>query len=236
MTASHTDIIVAAHGWAHTQWQGDFYPDDLPEDWYLAYYSNEFRAVVVPATAWARTDAVETERWMEDVADEFGFYLEVSDLLTDWARFADVIKPLGGQVQGIILRPEQLDPDLAMAAPSLEAAMALAPVTLLPPADTVLSETGAALLQQLGVEQGWNVGQGQPNWRGGGLALARVAGNLNYTPRQWRETIEACLACPITPVDARRQVVLMVEGRPPEIEGLRAAMMIADMLVLPEGI
>lgn len=236
MTSSHTDIIVAAHGWLHPPWQGEFYPHDLPEDWYLSYYSNEFRAVVVPAAVWAQTGVVETERWLEDVHEGFVFYLEVADLLTDWARFADIINPLDGRVGGIILRPGQLDADLAMAAPSLEAALALAPVTLVLPEGTVLSGEGEALLQQLGVERAWTVGQGEPAWRGAGLALARVVGNLNYTPRQWRETIEACLACDIVPADASRRVLLMVEGEPPDIEGLRAAMMIADMLVLPDNL
>jgi len=190
----------------------------------------------VPAAVWAETGAVETERWLEDVSEEFVFYLEVADLLMDWARFAAVIKPLGGQVGGIILRPEQLDADLAMAAPSLEAALALAPVTLLLPDNTVLSGEGDAILRRLGVEQVWTVGQGEPTWRGAGLAVARVIGNLNYTPGQWRETIEACLGCDIMPIGAARQVLLMLEGEPPDFEGMRVAMMIADMLVLTDSL
>jgi len=46
-------INLGAYGWRHGRWSGTFYPDDLPmaddEDWRLAYYSNEFNAVMVPA-------------------------------------------------------------------------------------------------------------------------------------------------------------------------------------------
>jgi hypothetical protein len=79
----------------------------------------------------------------------------------------------------------------------------------------------------------WNVGDGEPGWRGGGLVVARVTGNKHYTPRQWRETIEACLRCENESSD-KRKVLLLVEHESPEPDALRAAMMIGDMLVIPD--
>ena len=44
---------LGAYGWRHKHWSNTFYPEDLPvdadDDWRLAYYSNEFNAVLVPA-------------------------------------------------------------------------------------------------------------------------------------------------------------------------------------------
>lgn len=233
MTKPHTDIVVAARGWSHPTWVEGFYPEDLPEDWQLSYYSNEFRAVVVPAEIFAAVDPLEVERWVEDTSEDFLFYLEVEDVFMDWAQFAEVIKPLGSQLAGILLRPLKVDNDLAMIASSLDAATSLAPVSVLLPGDVKLSQAGRDLLAQHHVELCWDVHQGEPRWRGGGFAVARVVGNNYYTPRQWRETIEACLRCNNNSSD-KRTVLLMVEHMSPDIEELRAAMMIGDMLVIPD--
>lgn len=56
---------------------------------------------------------------------------------------------------------------------------------------------------------------------------------MNYTPRQWRETIEQCLRCEIQD-GTKRRVLLMVEQAAPDVDALRAAMMIGDMLVIPD--
>jgi len=241
MTKTHTDIIVAAYGWSHPDWCGKFYPEDLPEDWQLAYYSNEFRAVVVPASAWSGDDSVEIERWLEDTSEEFVFYLEVVDLLTDWDKLAEAVKPLGDHLGGILLRPVAVDADLAMIASCLDAAVAVAPVCVLLPPKTELSEVGNSLLKQQNVSLCWNAGEGEPPWTQGGFAVARVAGTIasatNYTPRQWRETIEQCLRCNIesgTGAGLKRQVLLMVEQESPDIDALRAGVMIGDMLVIPD--
>lgn len=257
MTNTHTDIIVAAYGWVHADWNESFYPEDLPEDWQLSYYSNEFRAVVVPASEWTGEDSVDIERWMEDTSEEFIFYLEVTDVLLDWVKFAEAVKPLGEYLGGILLRPAGVDGDLAMIASCLDAAVDIAPVCVLLPAKTELSEAGRGLLRQHGVSQAWDVGDGAPTWTKGGFAVARVSdvssgsitSSASYTPRQWRETIEQCLRCEIegegrsgpdvetgsgTKVGLKRQVLLMVEQESTDIDALRAAVMIGDMLVIPD--
>jgi len=53
-------ILIGAAGWQHPEWVNDaFYPDDLPEDWYLSFYANEFPVVLVPEAQWKDTAAVE---------------------------------------------------------------------------------------------------------------------------------------------------------------------------------
>lgn len=237
MKKTHTDIIVAVHGWSHPGWNESFYPEDLPEDWRLSFYSNEFRAVVVPASEWSGADPLEVERWVEDASGDFVFYLEVVSLQTDWARLAEVVKPLGEHLGGILLRPAVVDADLAMMASCLDAAVTIAPVCVLLPKKVKLSETGRRLLKQRKVSLCWNTDEGKPTWTQGGFAVARVAGtiagNTTYTPRQWREIIEQCLRCTIDD-GQKRQVVLMVDLESPDIDAVRAAQMIGDMLVIPD--
>ncbi|MDH3355034.1 MAG: hypothetical protein OEL79_07455, partial [Chromatiales bacterium] len=59
-------------------WQG-FYPADLPEDWQLDFYSNEFRAVVIPIHMWQEMSPDKVGEWIDAVHDEFRFYLEASN-------------------------------------------------------------------------------------------------------------------------------------------------------------
>lgn len=230
MKNTNIELAIAAYGWSHSSWNGNFYPDDLPEDWHLSFYSNEFRAVVAPASAWSGFDPVEVERWMEDTPGEFTFYLEVDNLLMDWGQFAEAISPLGSQLGGILLRPKEVDADLGLIAGSLESSASLALTSLILPDNVELSFTGEKLLKESGVERCWPINekssQKEPYWHGGGLAVAHLSGNSNYTPRLWRETIETCLRCGV----ANSSVLVMIDNDVTDIESLRAAMMIGDML------
>lgn len=237
MTNTHTEIFVATRGWSYPSWRGDFYPDDLPEDWQLSYYGNEFNAVVVPASEWVGLDCVEIERWVEDVPEEFNFYLEVEDISTDWEQTAELVKLLGNQLGGILLRPVEVGADLATISASIAAASQLAAVSVLLPDGVELNKSGSNLLKEYGVQCGWNVGDGAPGWidseYGSPLVVARVAGNKNFTARQWRETIETCLC----KGDIKNQTLLVViEGDEPGINNLRTAMMIGEMIVVPTSL
>ncbi len=63
------NIEVGARGWACQ----DYYPEDLPEDWQLDYYSNDFSALLVPQSQWRSwdreawavfADSADTLRWI----------------------------------------------------------------------------------------------------------------------------------------------------------------------------
>jgi hypothetical protein len=69
-------IEIAARGWQGREWDG-YYPDDLPEDWRLDYYANEFFAVLVPYNDWSTAGDDELLEWMEQVSDDFVFYWEL---------------------------------------------------------------------------------------------------------------------------------------------------------------
>ncbi|MDH5483866.1 MAG: hypothetical protein OEY43_01420 [Gammaproteobacteria bacterium] len=66
---------VGSLGWRHSGWQQDFYPEDLPEDWQLSYYANEFSTVLVPADELLRPDC-DFGQWHDEVPDSFRFYLQ----------------------------------------------------------------------------------------------------------------------------------------------------------------
>lgn len=67
---------VGAWGWKHSGWEnGVFYPDDLPSDWQLSYYANEFNLVVVPASYY-RSTGFDAEQYSDDVSPGFAFYID----------------------------------------------------------------------------------------------------------------------------------------------------------------
>ncbi len=94
------ELVVGSRGWEHAQWLESYYPDDLPEDWRLDYYANEFGCVVLPAETWMTTDEDVIEQWLEDVEEDFMFFLELPDQPTDVAARISVF---AGRCAGAIL-------------------------------------------------------------------------------------------------------------------------------------
>ena len=70
------DVVVGARGWVHQHWMENFYPEDIPEEWRLGYYANEFNTLLVPWTQWSES-VEELEEGLEDTADDFHLYLEL---------------------------------------------------------------------------------------------------------------------------------------------------------------
>jgi len=68
-------LALGAWDWRHAEWNGRFYADDLPEEWHLTFYSNEFDAVGLSAVGWMTTPMREMEQWVEDTHDAFRFHL-----------------------------------------------------------------------------------------------------------------------------------------------------------------
>jgi len=68
-------IIIASNGWIHKSWIDNFYPTDLPEAWRLAYYANEFSAVLVSEEDWLKISDNVLEDLLSDVSGDFHFFI-----------------------------------------------------------------------------------------------------------------------------------------------------------------
>jgi len=66
-------------GWRHASWKGDFYPDDLPEDWQLSFYNTQFRCVYLPAESWRNASDETVANWLQDTREGFRFVLATPD-------------------------------------------------------------------------------------------------------------------------------------------------------------
>jgi hypothetical protein len=104
-------LRIAPRGWDHAAWVGSFYPEDLPPEWRLAYFSNEFRAVVVPAKTWWDAEPAALAHWLEEVGTRMRFYLELPERPVTAAmirranllgvQFGGMVTTVGGEVHPI---------------------------------------------------------------------------------------------------------------------------------------
>ncbi len=107
-------ILIGARGWEHPEWQGRFYPEELPADWRFCYYSNWLRAVLVPAETWEEVGSAEVRSWAEDSDPEFRFVLELPRALSEsvtgaierralLTAFFKTIEPIRHQTAGLVV-------------------------------------------------------------------------------------------------------------------------------------
>ncbi|MEN8177108.1 MAG: hypothetical protein ABFS39_00630 [Pseudomonadota bacterium] len=89
-------------GWDYPAWVEEFYPEDLPEDWRLSYFANEFSEVLVPQVSWVDAGTDQLQSWIDDVSEDFRFFLEISDPveLSICDKQAEV---LGSNLGGLVL-------------------------------------------------------------------------------------------------------------------------------------
>ena len=106
------ELMVGTVGWNHGDWVGGYYPDDMPDEWRFGYYSNDFRAVLVPGDHFTDAQLSVVDDWLEDCDESFRFVVEIpTDLLPESAcdrltEFLDRLAGLGGR-EPILHRQKQ---------------------------------------------------------------------------------------------------------------------------------
>ena len=103
------NINPGAYGWRHQHWIKSFYPEELPvnssEDWRLSYYSNEFNTVMVPFDYWQTGETADCEDWLDDVGENFQFYVECHENMLaniSLSELTDSLKKLQPQLSGLV--------------------------------------------------------------------------------------------------------------------------------------
>ncbi|MGE5027404.1 MAG: hypothetical protein ACM3JK_02925 [Betaproteobacteria bacterium] len=119
---------VASAGWEHPEWNGGFYPDDLPPEWRLAYYAHIYPGVYLSRAAWSDCDLQTLSGWVDDTPAHFRFVLEANpggNDDADRARLQVLAPRIGlvlespGRQDGRVLWLEG-EPDLKKLAKSLQ--------------------------------------------------------------------------------------------------------------------
>jgi uncharacterized protein YecE (DUF72 family) len=127
-------VLAGTSGFSYKEWKGSFYPEDLPAEEMLAYYSARLPAVEINNTFYRMPKPSMLEGWVAQVPAEFRFILKASQRITHRKR----LKEAGDEVAyffqtaatlGERLGPTlfQLPPNLKKDLPRLEAFLAILP-------------------------------------------------------------------------------------------------------------
>lgn len=174
-------LELAAYGWQGPEW-ATLYPDDLPPEWRLDYYGNEYAAIVVPAAAWQKATIDEALLWLEEAPPGFRFYWELADA-DDAARLLELLAR-AHSAQG------QLAGWLFHSGLRLEHGLLKALSAVLPGAAFGEAPVPAVRAEQLaaeGLTLCWQDGE-QLNCRGNGLRVLQISSAPDL--RSLRQTIE----------------------------------------------
>ncbi|MGD2119324.1 MAG: hypothetical protein PVG66_13265 [Chromatiales bacterium] len=97
-------LRIASVGWQHAGWDNSYYPEDIPADWKLSYYANDFRAVVVPQQDWLAIEADDWETLLDDVDEQFRFYLALDSHDLSETQLRIPLDALSDQLGGFLLK------------------------------------------------------------------------------------------------------------------------------------
>ena len=223
----HT-ILIGAYGWLHDEWLGEFYPEDLPDEWRLGYYGNEFPVVLVPADYWA-AGAGAIADWLEETDDSPRFICEWPVQVQDEEsidKLLALFAKLGDRVMGILLGMDD-EPD--------EKVMALATRLSQHYALCIDARWGTyqSVLEQF-IERFHNKNislcwhgevETASNMSTGKLVVARI-NSTELDPKTMRFIVEEC----IKQGKPDRDVTLIFDGKPPSLQQMINAGVIRDLL------
>ena len=225
-------VLIGACGWKHQAWLNDFYDDDLPEDWQLGFYSNEFSVVYIPAADWLNevNHEVNLVEWTDDVSDIFRFVLEMPEnILTDEQNFNTALtkaKELGDLCLGLVF---QLNPSTLKDAQAfqrqIQRAKEIASVCI-DKKDTVLTNEFKNILEKENISEVWDgKSTDSESLKKGSLAITHVLGD-DLDMAGLRRVIEVALSAS----NENCISVLCIDGNPPSLEKLRNAEIILNLL------
>ena len=224
--------------WHHPQWLGDFYPDDLPADWWLPYYGNEFPVVSVPEASWHEDPAAQIDEWQDNSDEHFRFIFEWHwKDAEDLRAFCQRLEPIREKTLGVLLQlPWSLCQQPAPLLAVLKEVNQSLPLCLeifesdmsTPRLQIDFNDPGfARLLHETGVGCCWHgVEAGAEHFfNQRGLALTRI---MQATPdsQQLRQVLEVCSAR----IQLHDAMVVIFAGQPPALKTVRDAMVMLELL------
>jgi hypothetical protein len=216
-------LLIGATGWSHAGWLTDFYPEDLPGDWQLGYYANEFPVVLVTDREWALPNA-DAGQWCEDTERSFQFVIEIKAATKETIQQQlDRLAGFGSRCVGIILCTPA-NSDVATIKAQLEVIGDSWPVCL----DFGNDEPDKTLLlwlQEQNIGWCWHGVGAADGLQQGTLAVSRIRAQQD-NPRQTRQWVETALAGS----NEHCRAILLFGGEPPAIELMRQAQVILDLL------
>ena len=231
MKLSEHVVLIGAHGWQHKGWSGSFYPEDLPKEWQLGYYGNEFQLVSVPASYWA-VEADTFDEWLEESDESLQMICEWPTEGATSAQIAEAQRGIAAVAERVVsilipLASEVDDSQIAIYKELVEKYPLCFDL-----ASDLEPKQHQSLLRWLtdnfaGDDYGviWRTDQAhKTDLALGSVCVTRISGEV--APKQLREVLETILAAS----GENRSLMLIVDGEPPSMQLLENAGTILDLL------
>jgi len=217
MNKSTHVISIGARGWQHPGWCNSYYPEDLPSDWRLDFYANEFQQLLLPYAGWSQATAADVEQWLAATDSDFRWFAELPGLQV--ARSAlDTLRALaglGGRLHGICVDDSTTDARTnADNAPELLAELAeIAPL---------YRREGTTPIEPLAINHQWRPLKNEST----APRLVIASSATNHSAIQLRGVVEALQTSGIE----NSETLLFVDGAPPAIDDMRLLQQLAELL------
>lgn len=114
-------FLTGTSGWNYGEWQGRFYPEDLPARKWLSYYAERFGTVEVNYSFYHLPRETTYANWYAQTSPEFVFALKASRFITHIKRLRDVEQAWKEFVRRALELKEKLGPILLQFPPSFHA-------------------------------------------------------------------------------------------------------------------
>ena len=97
-------VLIGSLGWSFPDWDVSFYPEDIPDDWKLTFYANEFSAVVLPEAVWSGDEFSDIAEMVDELDESFKVYCLVETSLPDAEQITQIKEGLDQYFAGFIVK------------------------------------------------------------------------------------------------------------------------------------
>lgn len=106
-------IRIGISGWQYGDWQGRFYPADLPRKDHLCYLAEQFNTVEINGTFYSLKQPKHFRQYYRQTPRDFRFAVKGGRFVTHMKRLSDVRVPLANHfASGVLELKEKLGPHL----------------------------------------------------------------------------------------------------------------------------
>lgn len=114
-------VLVGTSGWQYRDWRGAFYPRELRQADWLAYYATRFATVEINASFYRLPDRTRFATWNATTPRDFVLCPKVSRYLTHMKKLKDPVEPVTRFVAAATGLGDKLGPALLQLPPNLPA-------------------------------------------------------------------------------------------------------------------
>jgi uncharacterized protein YecE (DUF72 family) len=100
MGRQHT-VHIGTSGWSYNHWKENFYPSKMPSKHWLNFYAEVFPIVEINTTFYRAPLPTTTEKWFNEVPNNFQFAIKASRYITHRKRLKDCADSLAFFYQSI---------------------------------------------------------------------------------------------------------------------------------------